>query len=345
MVQDMHPYVQVEGSSTTWYRTHASAAVCGFLVAGVVVALGRIAPNEIQSRTSGTDSFDLVALSSPTMQSMRLRPSFDKFQPIYGRHGRVQHLQPCLAEPNMVAWPIPPGPPGPKTKGAVATPEELAVKDPTLYVYDHCPFCVRARMVFGIKSIPFNLYFLQNDDVKTPTRLVGRKITPILEDPANSIIMPESLDIVKYMDKDNSLQPESGREDLKALFKSLGDVRSKLTRPRVGQSLMPEFGSRKAATVWVNNHQIKDGTTYEEAFAKTPEYIAVVEEALLKLEGLIASPEHISPGGVGYDDILYFPLLRSITIVKGINWPPKVLAYCETMSAKADVPMLWQLAF
>ena len=21
-----------------------------------------------------------------------------------------------------------------------------------LYVYDHCPFCVRARMIFGLKS-------------------------------------------------------------------------------------------------------------------------------------------------------------------------------------------------
>ena len=75
--------------------------------------------------------------------------------------------------------------------------------------------------------------------------MVGKKITPILEDPANKIVMPESLDIVKYMDKDSMLKPQSDREDLKAWSKALGDVRSKLTRPRVGQSLMPEFGSRK----------------------------------------------------------------------------------------------------
>ena len=23
-----------------------------------------------------------------------------------------------------------------------------------LYVYDHCPFCVRARMIFGLKNLP-----------------------------------------------------------------------------------------------------------------------------------------------------------------------------------------------
>lgn len=26
-----------------------------------------------------------------------------------------------------------------------------------LHIYEHCPFCVRARMIFGIKKIPFEL--------------------------------------------------------------------------------------------------------------------------------------------------------------------------------------------
>ncbi|POU69340.1 glutaredoxin, partial [Pantoea sp. PSNIH4] len=23
-----------------------------------------------------------------------------------------------------------------------------------LYIYDHCPFCVKARMIFGLKNLP-----------------------------------------------------------------------------------------------------------------------------------------------------------------------------------------------
>ncbi|MDU1427151.1 MAG: glutaredoxin, partial [Klebsiella michiganensis] len=23
-----------------------------------------------------------------------------------------------------------------------------------LYIYDHCPFCLKARMIFGLKNIP-----------------------------------------------------------------------------------------------------------------------------------------------------------------------------------------------
>jgi hypothetical protein len=50
---------------------------------------------------------------------------------------------------------------------------------PTLYVYDHCPFCVRVRAALGVKNIKHNLHFMANDDIATPTKLVGRKISPI----------------------------------------------------------------------------------------------------------------------------------------------------------------------
>jgi glutaredoxin 2 len=46
-----------------------------------------------------------------------------------------------------------------------------------------------------MKSIKHQLVFLGNDDVATPTALVGKKIAPILEMPADGVVMPESLDI------------------------------------------------------------------------------------------------------------------------------------------------------
>jgi hypothetical protein len=50
---------------------------------------------------------------------------------------------------------------------------------PTVYVYDHCPFCVRVRLALGIKNVKHTIYFMANDDVPTPTNLVGKKIAPI----------------------------------------------------------------------------------------------------------------------------------------------------------------------
>jgi glutaredoxin 2 len=50
---------------------------------------------------------------------------------------------------------------------------------PILYVYDHCPFCVRVRLALGIKNVKHTVHFLANDDVPTPTKLVGKKVAPI----------------------------------------------------------------------------------------------------------------------------------------------------------------------
>ncbi|STF72102.1 glutaredoxin [Escherichia coli] len=49
-----------------------------------------------------------------------------------------------------------------------------------LYIYDHCPYCLKARMIFGLKNIPVELHVLLNDDAETPTRMVGQKQVPIL---------------------------------------------------------------------------------------------------------------------------------------------------------------------
>ena len=50
-----------------------------------------------------------------------------------------------------------------------------------LYIYDHCPYCVKARMIFGLKAFPFKLMCLLNDDEKTPISMIGVKMLPILK--------------------------------------------------------------------------------------------------------------------------------------------------------------------
>ena len=50
---------------------------------------------------------------------------------------------------------------------------------PKVYVYDHCPFCVRVRLALGLKNVKHTLHFLANDDIDTPKALVGKKIAPI----------------------------------------------------------------------------------------------------------------------------------------------------------------------
>lgn len=98
-------------------------------------------------------------------------------------------------------------------------------------------------MIFGLKDIPHQLVFLDNDDVETPTALVGKKVrswiglvnasvgrpvlarqfptdhrtihhtpqvVPILEMvdvKGEKVVMPESMDIVKRVDEDSRWGP------------------------------------------------------------------------------------------------------------------------------------------
>ena len=47
-----------------------------------------------------------------------------------------------------------------------------------LFIYDHCPYCVKVRMIFGLKNINIQLVTLSNDDEKTPISMIGKKNGP-----------------------------------------------------------------------------------------------------------------------------------------------------------------------
>ena len=76
-----------------------------------------------------------------------------------------------------------------------------------MYVYDHCPFCVRVRLALGLKNVKHEVKFLANDDTETPIGLVGKKVVPIYQRGLGGPAMPESLDIIEAIDTDPQFGP------------------------------------------------------------------------------------------------------------------------------------------
>lgn len=226
---------------------------------------------------------------------------------------------------------------------------------PELYVYDHCPFCVRVRMAMGVKGIQHKLIFMGNDDKETPTKLVGKKIAPIWVDEDGP--MPESLDIIAKMDKEGTIAPASGRTDLKAWQKSVETMCRMLQRPRYVMVPLPEFMQKAGRDAFVNNHQMPPfekeqwkgnpdmplGLKYEkyaEAFAESAELIPQLNKKLLELDVMIYSKEACTEGiGFSYDDIDLWARLRSLTVIKGLAIPAKTRAYLDYFANKGDVPL------
>lgn len=242
-------------------------------------------------------------------------------------------------------------------------PEEL----PVLYVYDHCPFCVRVRVALGLKNIKFEVRFLANDDAKTPTALIGKKMAPIFQWKTDDLVMAESLDIVAYVDGDERfgptgvIAPATARTDLKEWQKGVRDLLRGLQRPRyVATGLLPEFQQLDGRHAFVANHPLpgyeKDQwkTTmelpeklelYAELMAKDPASdIEELNRQLVQLDDLIVSTDHCSEGGLCLDDVDLFSRLRSITIIRGVQWPEKLRKYMDHMSHLSDVPLYDEMA-
>ncbi len=207
-----------------------------------------------------------------------------------------------------------------------------------LYIYDHCPFCVRARMIFGLRGVAVQQIFLQNDDEATPIRMIGAKQLPILEKD-DGTFMGESLDIVRHIDETagKGRLNEAVRPEIQAWLDKVGQYANKLIQPRDVLAGFPEFATPSAVAYFTERKQKLIGD-FAENLEATGRYLAQLDADLAELETLIAAP--VSAEAVGMEDILLFPLLRNLTIVRGLVLPPKTAAYVEAVSAMSGVPLL-----
>ncbi len=64
----------------------------------------------------------------------------------------------------------------------------------------------------------------------------------------------------------------------------------------------------------------------EDHLVRTPDYIATLNRHLPTLSALIQSPEAVN-GDLSEDDIRLFAALRTLSIVRGVVYPPRGLPY------------------
>jgi glutaredoxin 2 len=211
-----------------------------------------------------------------------------------------------------------------------------------LYVYDHCPFCVKARAIFGLKGMAFDLVILLNDDEATPTRMIGKKMAPILEDAGN--YLAESMDIVAHIDGMDGRPLLTGPRN-EALAQWNSDVSGplfSLALPRWSAVDFEEFSTPEARAYFTRNKERMIGI-FQERMAASPVYIAEINRHLLALEPLIKSPDAVN-SELSEDDIHLFATLRSMSIVRGIEYPPAVEAYRMRMAERVGIDLHDQIA-
>lgn len=214
-----------------------------------------------------------------------------------------------------------------------------------LYVYDHCPFCTRARMAAALRGAATELVYLPNDDEDTPIRLIGAKQLPILQKEDGSH-MGESLDIVRYFYRqDSSALDEAVRSEIQAWVDAFGDWGNRLIMPRDVQLGLPEFAAESSVAYFKAKKEVFLEASFEQLLQETPRYLAQAQEALRALDGLIApNADYANGTHLSMEDILVFPLLRNLSMVKGAAYPDNVVHYVRAMSQAAKIPLFFDRA-
>lgn len=199
-------------------------------------------------------------------------------------------------------------------------------------------------MIFGFKNLDFQEVTIQNDDVETPTSLIGQKMVPILQKPDGSY-MPESMDIVAYVDKNFGKPVVLGKNN-KAISEWLENSRkyaSKLYMPRSIEVGLPEFATAGAISYFKNKKEEYIGS-FEGNISRTPELKSAAENHLEELIPLIKNENAVNGEEISEDDFHLFPTLRALTIVKGLRFPEKVLNYTNKISNLSKVELYFDVA-
>ncbi len=212
-----------------------------------------------------------------------------------------------------------------------------------LYIYDHCPFCIKARMIFGLKNIPVELNVFQSDDEATPTRMIGKKMAPILQKD-DSRYMPESMDIVHYVDKTDGKPLLTGKANpaLETWLRKVNGYVNRLLIPRFAKSRFDEFSTPEARAWFINKKEASLGN-FADHLAHSPGLIKNISDDLRALDKLIVKPNAVN-GELSEDDIHLFPILRNLTLVAGVVWPSRVADYRDNMAKQTQINLLSSMA-
>ncbi|WP_456268738.1 glutaredoxin 2 [Kushneria sp. AK178] len=207
-----------------------------------------------------------------------------------------------------------------------------------LHIYEHCPFCSRARLTAGLKGVPVEMSVIMEGDAETPKRMIGKKAVPILERD-DGTFLGESLDIVHAIDRQGTPAFDGPVDEaLDAWVSDAWSVGTRLFIPRFTRGDFAELATPEAREAYRQRETQAFGDL-DALMADTPALIEQMTPKMNALAVLLKGRETL-----GISDIKLWPILRSLSIVRDLPFPDDVRAYAERLSAQSGVPLMFHQA-
>ena len=199
-------------------------------------------------------------------------------------------------------------------------------------------------MIFGLKKQAVEIKTLLNDDEKTPQSMIGFKMTPILEYESKQF-MPESIDIINFIDKKHPPRQIQNSENSKLLnwINKNNGACYQLAMPRWVKAPLEEFKTQSARDYFESKKTAYIGS-FKDCLNESPALIEEMEKELEFLESLFEKQHRFFEEQMSLNDFHLFAFLRSLSIVKGLAFPKKVNFYMKEMSKISRVPLHTDIA-
>ncbi|VEB97997.1 Glutaredoxin-2 [Cedecea lapagei] len=212
-----------------------------------------------------------------------------------------------------------------------------------LYYYEHCPFCAKVRYFAGLKGIPLTLKIVMADDEETTTRLVGKKVVPVLIKD-NGQALAESNDIIHYLDglDGTPMLTAAPQAETGEWITSLRLFLKYLTYPRFAKTPFAELSTPGARESYYQKETKAIGNL-EEKFAQSQTWIQALNAKLNELANLPCISAN-NTDSLSITDIELFVFLRNASIVKGSIWPQSIEQYLNVRAKRSQLPLYFDIA-
>ena len=157
--------------------------------------------------------------------------------------------------------------------------------------------------------------------------------------------MPESLDIVRYVDDHFQSPLVDWTEDsrLSKWIESCGTGHYFLAMPRWVKAPLEEFNT-PAARAYFQKKKEQHLGPFSEALSDSKNLIEEMEEKLGELENLFSENGGYWKPRLSVNDFHLFAYLRMLSIVKDLSFPKKARAYMKSLSEESKVPLHHSIA-
>lgn len=205
-----------------------------------------------------------------------------------------------------------------------------------LFHYEHCPYCIRVRMLVNFKNMAIEDTVFLDDDEESPISMIGQKMLPILQKEDGSFLA-ESLDIIDHLDQlDTSILPAHYTpETIDNWLKRAKPYLRKLTYPRMIEAPYFKEFETQSSRDYFEYKKSKLAGNFAECIANTAALKTEFTPIFAELSDIVLE---MTNDALAWEDIHLFPYVLSLTLVPELEWPNAVKTYFDKKSTLFDLP-------